>query len=164
MRYDTLWLNKLNMTNFAANFYDLFVPSCDARDPPFERNEINDHIIISRRKAAEVFGHYFSNMFGVDLKACMNELPKTLSKRKSRGCNSEMLLKWIIEKEDLTVKEVGQGIVPFQRSVNIRKPMGSNRQCYHKYCQSKGDSIEKKGDSIQKCKDIDWKKIFPSKE
>jgi hypothetical protein len=39
---------------------DVFVPACDAREPPMDSHELNDHAILSRRPSAHVFGRYYS--------------------------------------------------------------------------------------------------------
>ena len=59
LRDDTLWLSKFNITDFASSTSDIFIPSCDARDPPMDSNEHNDHILISRREAADIVGNYY---------------------------------------------------------------------------------------------------------
>ena len=127
-----------------------------------ESNELNDHILISRRKAADIFGNYYSRLFNINLKACMARLPEKITKKGSRGCSSEMLLKWIVEDEGLEVEQVSQGRVPFQRSANIKLPDGLNHQCFHKFCQSQNQPLrlEPENSHLQKCADTDWKKIF----
>ena len=49
----------------------IFVPSCDARDPPMDSNELNNHLLISRRNAADIFGNYYSTLFETDINACI---------------------------------------------------------------------------------------------
>jgi hypothetical protein len=38
-----------------------------------------------------------------------------------RGCNSEMLLKWVMDVNNVNVKKVGQGLIPFE----------GQRKCYN---------------------------------
>jgi hypothetical protein len=68
-----------------------------------------------------------------------------------RGCNSEMLLKWVIEKESLNVKKVGQGLLPFQRSMHLDLN-GTVVECFHKYCKSVENNLGDFG--MQRCKNI----------
>jgi hypothetical protein len=70
---------------------------------------------------------------------------------KVRGCNSEMLLQWVIDANRVKVKKVGQGLIPFQRSVNIRLRDGSVVQCFHKFCQSREDALVLDSQSPKKC-------------
>lgn len=150
------------MSRFDEKSGDIFVPSCDARDPPMDSHELNDHFMISRRESADIFGNYYSSLFETDINACMEELPDKLSKSGKRGCNSEMLLKWITRQKDLNVTLVGQGEVPFQRSANVRLPDGSNMQCFHKFCQSQSKPVKLKNgyENIKICKNIEWDNIF----
>ena len=92
----------------------------------------------------------------------MAGLPEGISRNGSRGCNSEMLLKWVMDDEDLEVEKVSQAMVPFQRSLNIKRPDGSNQQCFHKCCQSHNQPWipEPENAHLQKCADIDWKNVF----
>jgi len=163
MRDDSLWLNDFNISKFVHEVGDIFIPQCDARDPPMDNNEVNDHILISRRDTAGLFGDYYSTLMETDVKQCMDTLPKRLTNNGLRGCNSEMLLKWVIEKQHVNMTKVGQGLFPFQRSANIRLPDGSNKQCFHKFCQSKGSPLilSGKNKGIKKCKNINWEEYFP---
>ena len=161
LRDDSLWLKDFNILKMAEKEGDIFVPSCDARDPPLHPLELNDHILISRRKSAEIFGNYYSTLFQTDVKGCMDSLPITLTSNGQRGCNSEMLLKWIADEKNVTVTKVSQSEVPFQRSGNVKLSDGSITQCFHKFCQSK-DLPLKFGDEkedMQVCSKIDWDKI-----
>jgi len=163
MRDDSLWLKDFNISKFVHEVGDIFIPQCDARDPPMDNNEVNDHILISRRDTAGLFGDYYSTLMETDVKQCMDTLPKRLTNNGLRGCNSEMLLKWVIEKQHVNTTKVGQGLFPFQRSANIRLPDGSNKQCFHKFCQSKGLPLilSGKNKGIKKCKNINWEEYFP---
>eukprot|EP00557_Chaetoceros_sp_GSL56_P014079 CAMPEP_0176482562 /NCGR_PEP_ID=MMETSP0200_2-20121128/3443_1 /TAXON_ID=947934 /ORGANISM="Chaetoceros sp., Strain GSL56" /LENGTH=463 /DNA_ID=CAMNT_0017878889 /DNA_START=329 /DNA_END=1717 /DNA_ORIENTATION=+ len=186
LRDDSLWLSKFDLSAFESiaseeKDVDIFIPSCDAREPPMDSHELNDHAIISRRRSADVFGRYYSillnghhdhdrdrewNMYRkkkmewkeedsrnknedhigddnhvVDIvDACMSTLPITMTtsprkravgiassssssshggvnvdvSRLVRGCNSEMLLKWVIDVHNIKVKKVGQGVIPLE--------------------------------------------------
>ena len=163
LKDDSLWLHNFDIMNIAKKEGDIFVPSCDARDPPLDPRELNDHILISRREAADLFGNYYLTLFQTDVRGCMDRLPEALKSFGMRGCNSEMLLKWVTEVESLKVTQVSQSEVPFQRSVNVKLPDGSNMQCFHKFCQSKDlpmQITDEDNKSIGICKNIDWDAIF----
>ncbi len=161
MRDDSLWTNGFSLSRFDKMDGDIFVPSCDARDPPMDSSELNDHLLISRRGAADIFGNYYTTLHNTDINACMEGLPRKLIKEK-RGCNSEMLLKFVALQHKLNVTLVGQRDVPFQRSANVRLPDGSNMQCFHKFCQSHKRPLKLKNgyEKIKMCKNIEWGNFF----
>jgi hypothetical protein len=74
-------------TNRRNNNYkmDVYVPSCDVRNPPMAENEISDHSLIAARASAELFGRYSNNLFDTDLKACADQVPPHISKGGLRG-------------------------------------------------------------------------------
>ena len=206
LRDDSLWLSKFSLDVFDSmtdvDEYDIFVPACDARDPPMDSNELNDHAIISRRRVAEMFGKYYSILLSnhanknssmnmsvsadsgdemenrdvkdgdnVDIvKACMERLPSFITSggvhdietklvaggrgTKIRGCNSEMLLKWIVDVKNVRVKKVGQGLMPFQRSVNVKLSEGTIVPCFHKFCQSQIDPLASHSYVQSKCNSL----------
>ena len=161
VRDDSLWLDDFDILKIAEKEGDVFVPSCDARDPPLDPNEINDHILISRRKSAGIFGNYYSTLLQTDVKECMDRLPATLTSKGRRGCNSEMLLKWITDEKNVKVRKVSQSEVPFQRSANVKLPDGSIMQCFHKFCQSKDLPLKFSGENkdMKVCSKIDLDKF-----
>jgi len=91
----------------------------------------------------------------------MDRMPEKLTKGGNRGCNSEMLLKRVTDVQNLKVTKVGQGSVPFQRSANVKLPDGSNKQCFHKFCQSHSNPLNliDLDEDIEICKDVDWNNI-----
>jgi len=166
LRDDTLWLDDFNIDNIHNKKGEIFIPSCDARDPPMDDNELNDHILISRRETADIFGNYYSNLFKISMNACMNQLTKGITKNWSRaknrvrGCNTEMLLKWVTKKYKVQVKKMSQSELPMQRSGNVRKRDGTNLQCFHKLCQSQKLPLKLEGGKykhMKKCSNINWK-------
>lgn len=158
LKNDSLWLKEFSIHYLEDQKGDIFVPACDARDPPMEPSEINDHILIARRTVADFFGDYYNTMFNIDMKACMAHLPEKIHYDMRRGCNSEMVLKWFVQKEKIAVTKLGQKDVPFQRSANVRLKNGTNLQCFHKFCQSRKRPLEFSGamQKIQTCKSISW--------
>merc|ERR1712008_390245 len=159
MRDDTFWLSQFSLDPFVseiANVHKVFVPSCDANDPPLDENELNDHMLLSRRSSADVFGNYYSNLFDVNIKECMERLPVKITKHTLRGCNSEMLLKWVIDRRGIDVGRVAQGVLPFQRSVNVKLLDESNLVCFHKFCQSQFNPVSTSfnGVAMEKCSKI----------
>jgi hypothetical protein len=151
LRDDTLWLKDFDLFRLIEHGQaDSYVLSCDAREPPMWPEEINDHGSVVSRRKAELFGKYFTHLFNADITGCnKNILPKTNG---TFGCNSEMILKWILTQNGVSTQLVGQGLIPFQRSLHVKMPGGGVAPCFHKYCKSHSDSLESFG--IQRCKQI----------
>jgi len=159
LRDDTLWLDDFKMNRIDRKGGEVFIPSCDARDPPMLDDEINDHILISRRETANIIGNYYSNLFKFSTDDCTDQLPESIVQNWVRGCNTEMLLKWMMEKYQVQVTKMSQSEIPMQRSANVRMQDGSNLQCYHKFCQSKHSPLTVKGgkyENMTKCSAIKW--------
>lgn len=97
-------------------------------------HEVNDHGIVIKREKAEVVGRYFSTLLEADLDRCHAKVRGTMGI--FRGCNSEMILNWILQQHDITVQHVPQSLFPFERSVNVRLKSGQEQHCFHKFCQS----------------------------
>jgi len=165
LRDDSLWLNNFNIDNLVKKEGDIFIPACDVRDPPLDPHEISDHILISRRNSADLFGKYYSTLFQTDIKGCTDDLSEKIRMNGKRGCNSEMILKWVTDEQRLKVTKVSQGDIPFQRSANVELPDGSNMQCFHKFCQSENFPLKptKVNKHLTMCKKIDWNALFLSK-
>jgi len=151
LRDDTLWLKDFSLNRLIDHGpADLYVLSCDARVPSMWPQEINDHGSVVSRKKAELFGNYFAHLFRANITECSKNIaPKTGGKF---GCNSEMILKMILTQDGVSTKLVGQGLIPFQRSVHVQMPGGGVAPCFHKYCQSHSDGLESFG--IQRCKQM----------
>jgi hypothetical protein len=152
VRDDSLWLADLDLngvTSATEPSVDIYVPACDARVPAMAPEELNDHFIIAGRGSANTFGTYFSTLFQTDLKACSNQISSYNRAGGKRGCNSEMILKYILKRNGLKVGLLGQSEVPFQRSVNVVTKEGTITQCFHKFCQSKNRPLIIP--SIRKC-------------
>jgi len=167
LRDDTQWLDDFNLNNLLSlGDADIYLLSCDAREPPLHIDEINDHALVVKRKVANFFGMYFTNLFKdenlVDNCVSSAQDSSLFTKRFNntntttttvRGCNSEMILKYMIEQNNFTVLRVGQSFLPFQRSVNLKvKKTKKDQSCFHKYCQSHENSLDDK--EIKRCKDI----------
>ena len=149
LRDDIKWLAHFDMDRLIAQGpADVFVLACDARTPPLHPDEINDHGLVARRSVADVFGLYLSRLLDYDVDDCRKHMTQPMGER---GCNSEMLLKWVIEKENVEVKRVGQNLIPFQRSMHLNLN-GRIVECFHKYCKSTKDNLEDFG--VEKCKDV----------
>jgi hypothetical protein len=164
--------STMNTTISNNNNIELFVPSCDARVPSMHPAEINDHIAVVSRNKADVFGKYFDQLFLTKIESCGDRLDDTIrygkhAKRNNknnndrskqmepiRGCNSEMILKYILEQNNVTIQYVGQGRIPFQRTALVQKNASEQiRTCFHKFCQSYYDPIVIHPE-LQKCKDL----------
>lgn len=153
LRDDTLWLDDLDMDKLLNynSTADAYVLSCDARDPPMLPQELNDHGIVIKREKAAVIGRYFSSMLSANLEACHESVRGTVGKQ--RGCNSEMILKWILQHENVAIQLVPQSALPFERAVAVRPKKGKVTLCLHKHCQSKEAPLFLPGD-VPKCKDV----------
>jgi len=114
------------------------VLSCDAREPSMLSAEINDHGIVIKREKAVAVGRYFSLLLSADLEACHKSVQTLGLVAHNRGCNSEMILKWILQENNVTVRGVPQSLLPFERSVVVSSEGGKKQApCFHKFCQSK---------------------------
>jgi hypothetical protein len=148
---------------------DLFVPSCDARIPSMHPAELNDHIAIVKRDRADIYGNYFDELFRTDMERCAQRLDDKIRYGRSirgvlssvdeaplplRGCNSEMILQYILEQKNVTIQKVGQGKIPFQRMALVKNPVTSEvHTCFHKFCQSHMDPIIS-SPGIKKCTEL----------
>jgi hypothetical protein len=155
VREDALWLAKFDMAKLLAinPEADAFVQSCDARNPPMLDSEINDHGIVIKRSKAEAVGRYFSSLLSADLESCHAKARRSMQVGELRGCNSEMILKWILEKQNITVQGVPQSILPFERAMSVRWVDGNVYHCFHKFCQSKELPLHIEA-NIPFCKDL----------
>jgi len=152
LRDDTLWLSDFDLNRLIRRGHaDFYVLSCDARIPRMQPAEINDHGGVVSRRHAELFGSYFNQLFHVNLTECHMSILQHAGHGKV-GCNSEMILKWILARRGVTTREVGQGLIPLQRSLRLKKPEGGATTCFHKYCQSHRDSLAHV--PLQRCEDV----------
>lgn len=154
IRDDAFWLEDFDLTKLLESNpdADAYVQACEKdRRYPIRPTELNDHGIVIRRQKAAVVGRYLSSMISTDREACdfnSGLLPK-------RGCNSEMLLSWILNDHGITVERVPQSLLPFERSVAIRGKDGSIKHCFHKFCQSYAAPLEIP-ESMHRCVELDF--------
>lgn len=142
MRDDTMWLLDFDLNRLCSSHSaDLYVLSCDARKPSMAPGEINDHIAIVSRNKADIFGNYYDELFATDLDACGLGLDGSVRNAGMRGCNSEMILQWVLSQKNVSIHMVGQSLIPFQRSGLVKIPDGNVEACFHKYCQSYDDGL-----------------------
>jgi hypothetical protein len=158
LRDDTLWLDDFDLQKVIDTdpTADAYILSCDGREPKMLPPEINDHGILIRREKAGIVGEYVSAMASLDLKRCHESVTEWLGKE--RGCNSEMILKHILETNGVRVKLVPQSLLPFERAVLIdgktrKTGNGGDYHCYHKFCQSIDLPLELPS-GIQRCKEL----------
>lgn len=153
-RDDTLWLQDFSMDKLLLDDSkaDAYVLSCDARVPPMLAPEINDHAIVLKREKAHVLGRYYTSLLDADLDACAESVKDVMGKL--RGCNSEMILRWILQQNSINVQEVPQSLIPFQRSVHVQRE-GNVIPCFHKFCQSKEAPLIA-DPALQTCKALTW--------
>ena len=168
LRDDIHWLDNFDLNKLLAlGDADIYLLSCDAKDPPMLVDEINDYALAVKRNVANFFGMYFTNLFKdsnlVDNCVASVKDETLFSKRFNntettsttiRGCNTKMILKYMIEKNNFTVLKVAQSYLPFQRSMHLdlRKKRRGRKVCFHKYCQSHEDKLD--DNEIQKCEDV----------
>ena len=152
---DTYWLQDFNLTKLIATGpdADAYALSCDAREPRMHPQEMNDHGIILSREKAGVIGRYLSSLLSMDLQRCHDSIT---SLGPLRGCNSEMLLKWMLQQNNFTVQLAPQSLIPFQRSLVVQGKDKKERYCFHKLCQSIQAPLNIPTDMLQ-CKDINTK-------
>jgi len=154
LRDDTLWLDDFDLHKVIATdpSADAYILSCDARQPQMLPPELNDHGILISRNKASVMGKYVSAMASLDLHKCHESVEEWLGKE--RGCNSEMILKHVLESNQIKVKLVPQSVLPFERAVLIDgESNGDDYYCYHKFCQSIDQPLELPPE-IKKCKEL----------
>ena len=172
LRDDTKWLLDFDLNKLLAQGHaDVYLPSCDARNPPLPPDEVNDHGLVVSRRAADNFGFYLDYLLNSTFDKCHdswnhNLLPtldskdlNTMVKKNDfhalfysrRGCNSEMILKWQLDLSQFKIRKVGQGLMPFQRSMHLNLS-GNVVECFHKYCTSSKNSLGNYG--MQRCSTI----------
>ena len=161
LRDDTLWLDNFDLHKVVATdpTADAYILSCDAREPKMLPPEINDHGILVKRDKAHIVGKYVSAMTSLNLQKCHESVVQWLGEE--RGCNSEMILKYVLESNELKIQLVPQSLLPFERAVlidgNSYTPGEKDFYCYHKFCQSI-DAPLLLPSKMQKCKEL----TFPS--
>lgn len=85
--------------------------------------QLNDHIIVSKRKSADIFGSYLTQLLKVDTpQECMQKLDSRVTSNGKRGCNSEMMLKFVMDEEGVRVRKPPQSLIPFLRSARVEMP------------------------------------------
>ena len=135
---DTFWLNDFNLDRMLANRpAELYTLSCDARVPKMDVRELNDYIAIFTRMKAQLYGTYLHQLLIRDLNMCAATMRVELQKQKQRGCNKEMLFKWILEQNYVQVQTLSQILVPFQRASYITQAPHDTHVCVTKFCQSR---------------------------
>jgi hypothetical protein len=84
--------------------------------------QLNDHIIVSKRKSADIFGSYLTQLLKVDTpQECMQKLDSRVTSNGKRGCNSEMMLKFVMDEEGVRVRKPPQSLIPFQNSLKVKE-------------------------------------------
>ena len=149
VRDDADWLAPMDLAQLLASRPDAhgFALSCDARVPPLQPSEINDHAILLTRERAHFIGRFYSTVIlGGGTAACRVHISRSGVHSPCRhgrpcvdGCNSEELMRWALTRAGMRVHLVGQALLPFERSSHILvTPHGSGRTalCFHKLCQS----------------------------
>jgi hypothetical protein len=152
LRDDAMWLNDFDFDQLVTRggeMTDLYALSCDAREIPMHPLEMNDHGVVVSRSKANLFGDYIDLLFEDDIKQCNEQLDDDFRNNGTRGCNSEMIMRWILEGRNVVTETVGQGMPPFQRSVHVKMSGGVVQPCFHKFCKSHDDPLDDFG--VKQC-------------
>jgi hypothetical protein len=152
LRDDAMWLDDFDFDHLVVRggeMTDLYTLSCDAREIPMHPLEMNDHGVVVSRSKANLFGDYFNLLFEDDIQKCDEQLDDDFRNKGTRGCNSEMIMRWILKNRNVVTQIVGQGMLPFQRSVHVKMPGGVVQPCFHKFCNSHDDPLDDFG--VKKC-------------
>jgi hypothetical protein len=153
VRDDADWLAPIDLNRLLASRPDAhgFALSCDARVPPLQPSEINDHAMLLTREHAHFLGRFYSTVIlGNGTAACRVHISRSGVHSPCRhggqpcadGCNSEELMQWALTRAGLRVHLVGQALLPFERSSHVLVPprgrtiRRSTIRCFHKLCQS----------------------------
>ncbi|VEU36298.1 unnamed protein product [Pseudo-nitzschia multistriata] len=139
LREDVMWLGDFNLEKLIATNpqADAYVVSCDIRhqkDSQIIENEYSDYGIVIKREKATLLGKYFTHILRTDLNACHESVKDMVPP--DTGCNSGMLLYWIMKEHDVKVQRVAQSVFPIERAFNLNLNQTTQR-CIHRYCQSK---------------------------
>lgn len=153
LRDDTMWLEDFNIKKLIAYnpSADAYILSCDMVEPPKTSREYNDYGIVIKREKAAVIGHYFTKLLDPDIDECHRSVQDIAEP--DTGCNSGMLLYYILNKNNVTVQEVPQSLLPFERTMAVGLKSGESITCIHKLCQSKKDPLTIPS-HLQMCKDV----------
>ena len=158
VRDDADWLAPMDLNRLLGSRPNAhgFALSCDARVPPLQPSEINDHAMLLTREHAHFLGRFYSKVIlGGRATACRVHVSRSgrvhspcwqrdgVARRHGLkcvgSCNSEELMRYALNRAGLRIHLVGQALLPFERSSHILvPPRGSGRTdiCYHKMCQS----------------------------
>ena len=152
LREDVLWLDDFNLEKLIASnpSADAYVLSCDLRDPPIISKEYNDYGLVIKRDKAAIIGQYFNQLLKTDLDGC-HESVKGMAVNNT-GCNSGMLLYWIMKQKNVTVQRVPQSLFPIERALNLNLNK-TTEVCIHKYCQSVVSPLQIP-DNLKACSDV----------
>jgi hypothetical protein len=133
LRDDAMWFHDFIIERPILRYPNkqAFLTACDARKPRMHPAEACDFFAMADRKSSVVFGKHFSLFLSEPVLEC------TRPGHADPGCNSEMLLKWMIRRMNVSVGMLNQMVVPFQRAGYIvNKKTGNVEPCFHKHCQS----------------------------
>ena len=147
LRDDARWTKPFNLNRLVHRYGagDVYILSCDDRTPrggpPMLPSEINDHVQLFVRERADFFGRFYSTLLHTDVQACQVTQQMKGGGTRQRRCMSEELLKWFLQRENVSVVRVNQQDLPLQRSAHVvvaEQASGESViECGHKYCNSK---------------------------
>jgi hypothetical protein len=153
VREDVMWVDDFNLEKLIASNpnADAYVPSCDIASPELSPMALCDHGIVIRRAKAAVVGRYFQQLLETDLNQCHDSVAGIVPN--NTGCDSGMIFKWILERNNITVQSVPQSLMPFERSMVIGFTDGGTESCIHKLCQSKVEPLQFPS-NLRMCRDV----------
>ena len=169
LRDDTLWMQNFSLSDIldygrqvrSGSMPDAFVLSCDAREPAMVSLELCDHGILVHRSKAHIFTQYFTTLLSTDLSTCHAWARRVLGFQSDRGCNSEMILQFIVNRHNVSIQKVPQSMLPFERAATVRHKNGAVEQCLHKFCQSHELPLTIPS-SFKRCSDIQFNNTAPA--
>ena len=133
-RDDADWLQKLDLHRLLSESTDAdgYGLSCDIRQPLLQPSEQCDHVLLLRRRVAEFIGRYYNTTLLSMAWSCRVGIGSS-----TVPCNSEQVLRWRLQMAGIRLHNVGQGLLPLQRSARLLVPFAKEDVvCYHKFCQS----------------------------
>jgi len=150
LRDDARWLEEFDLRRLLgpeAPASGVWVLKCDARVPPMAPTETTDHALLAARAEAPLYGRYYDSLFHEAVSGCQVKS----ARKKLRGCDSEEILQMTLRRNNVTVREVAQSLMPFQRASHVADRDGIIT-CFHKFCQSKELPLANHG--LGKCKGL----------
>ena len=88
-----------------------------------------------------MFGTYFTQLYTKEIQKFSQAVKFNLGDL--RGCDPEMILKFIVGKHGFKMRTVNQDFMLFQQSADAR--LNNVATCFHKHCHSKSGEVPDRG-------------------